>query len=176
VLDFELRTQDEVFRVFATALQIWEESEVWAQIKATLLSASTATSIRNIIGLGCGTMALPDGIPHFSYSSSFQHAFLLTTQQLLQEKCDHKIMCGVQDPAYTDRDTSVLKYREIKILKNPEAFLEIDDSSLVFACAPNVPVKQIVTDIARPAMLIWDRVDKEDLPGGVLLYGVLPIL
>ncbi|KAL4865410.1 hypothetical protein BDV12DRAFT_174676 [Aspergillus spectabilis] len=169
VLDFGLRSQDEVHRVFTTALQIWEESEVWAQIKATLSSTSAATNIRKIIGLGCGTMSLPDGIPHFSYGPAFQHALLLTTQRLLQEKCDDEIICGVQDPGYTDRDTPVLRSYGIKILQDPEGFLEIDDSSLVFACAPNVPVKQIVTDIARPAMLIWDRVDKEDLPGGVLL-------
>ncbi|KAL5344101.1 hypothetical protein BJX70DRAFT_393522 [Aspergillus crustosus] len=169
VLDFDLRSQDVVSHVFDTALRIWEESEAWAQVKTTILFSPAATKVRKIIGLGCGTMGLPDGIPHFSYGPAFQHAFLLTMKRLLQENCIGEIMCGVQDPMYSDKDRVALGVRGIVVLDDPKGFLEVDDTSLVFACAPDVPVKQIVADIARPAVLIWDRVEEEDLQRPVLL-------
>jgi len=29
---------------------------------------------------------------------------------------------------------------------------------VVFSCHPNIPVKQVVADIARPAAMIWNRI------------------
>lgn len=37
----------------------------------------------------------------------------------------------------------------------PKAFLDIDENSLVVSIGPNIPVKQIVADLARPAGMIY---------------------
>ncbi|KAL2869688.1 SRR1 family protein [Aspergillus lucknowensis] len=152
------KSLSEAERLFDTALRVWEESEVWGQIEATLVCVASTINIKKIVGFACGTMVFPEDTPYFSYNSAFQHAFLVTAQRLLQRRHANEVFCYVQDPAYTERDQSVLEAHGIKVVDDPEGFLEVDESSLVFSCAPNVPVKQIIADIARPAVIIWDRV------------------
>ncbi|KAL4861839.1 hypothetical protein BDV12DRAFT_203609 [Aspergillus spectabilis] len=107
----------------------------------------------------------PDDIPGASYNSIFQHAFLVTMQRHLQQETNGQIACSVQDPAYTDADRAVLDTYGIRVLDDPEGFLEVDDVSLVFSCSPSVPVKQIVVDVAKPAVVIWDRVENGNSRG-----------
>jgi hypothetical protein len=166
-----LRPIHDMHHVFNTALHLWEESDTWIQIKATLLSTQATTTVRKIVAFACGTMSHADDIPGASYNSIFQHAFLVTMQRLLQQKTSGQIACSVQDPAYTDGDRAVLDTHGIRVLDDPEGFLDVNDESLVFSCSPNVPVKQIVVDVARPAVVIWDRVGNENSSGYVLNPG-----
>jgi hypothetical protein len=101
--------------------------------------------------------------PRESCRSAAQYALLLTIQKLLQEadQIHSKIPCYAQDPVYTDPDKIVLKESGIEVVEDPRGSLEMDDDSIVFSCAPNVPVKQIVTDIARRVILIWCRVQED---------------
>ncbi|KAL4880599.1 hypothetical protein BJY04DRAFT_219071 [Aspergillus karnatakaensis] len=167
----DMRLVEEAFETFGVARQFWEQpSDKLARIKTTLVSACTATKVKKIIGLGCGTMSDPDDVPEDLDISFFQHAFLLVLMRLLEKAYGEKVSCGVQDPAYTATDCLLLETHKIGILDDPQGFLEIDDNSLVFASAPSVPVKQIVADIARPAILIWDRVKGEDFAGEALMF------
>ncbi|KAL3447221.1 hypothetical protein BJX65DRAFT_308281 [Aspergillus insuetus] len=159
------RPIEEMHHVLNTALHLWEESGTWIQIKATLLSTQAPSTVRKIVAFACGTMSHTDDIPGASYNSIFQHAILVTMQRLLQQKTGGQITCAVQDPAYIDGDRAVLDTHGIRVLDDPEGFLEVDDESLVFSCSPNVPVKQIVVDVARPAVVIWDGVDNENSGG-----------
>ncbi|KAL2858603.1 hypothetical protein BJY01DRAFT_201399 [Aspergillus pseudoustus] len=156
------RSIDDIHRVFKTALHIWEESDTWRQLKATFLTIRTLPNIRKIIAFACGTMSFADEVPGSSYNAIFQHAFLVSLQRLLQKQKDtsdqQRITCSVQDPAYTDGDRVVLATYGISILDDPEGFLVVNDESLVFSCAPDIPVKQIIVDIASLAIIIWDRV------------------
>lgn len=99
-----------------------------------------------------------------SHRSAFQHALLLTARDLLQQKntIPDEIVCYAQDPEYMRNDKSVLAESKIKVLNDPHAFLEIDDSSFVLSVSPNVPVRQIVADIARPAILVWNTVERKE--------------
>ncbi|KAL2809994.1 hypothetical protein BJX63DRAFT_403231 [Aspergillus granulosus] len=155
------RSINDIHHTLSTARHIWEESAVWAQIKTTFLSARAPTNITKIIGFACGTMSYPDEVPGSSYNSIFQHAFLVSIQHLLQDKSrsNEQIPCSVQDPAYADGDRAVLPAWGINVLDDPQGFLEINDDTLVFSSAPDIPVKQIVVDVARPAVIIWDRVE-----------------
>ncbi|KAE8391188.1 hypothetical protein BDV23DRAFT_153545 [Aspergillus alliaceus] len=105
--------------------------------------------------------------------STVQHALLQTLPRLLSGG-DQKITCFAQDPAYTEVDVEILQPPGFQILWDPRAFLEVDDSSIVFSCAAEVLVKQIVVDIARPAILIWDKV--RDGEGGEFIAGIVRIL
>ena len=57
----------------------------------------------------------------------------------------------------------VLEESGITVLDNPEAFLEVDKSTVVFSRAPDVLVREIVSYISQPAVMIWDN-SKEDWP------------
>jgi hypothetical protein len=72
------------------------------------------------------------------------------------------IKCYAQDPIYTPIDEQVLGEAGFDVVDDPKAFLEVDESSVVIAIAPDIPVRQIVADIARPAMMIWDKFSVTD--------------
>lgn len=79
-------------------------------------------------------------------------------------KVNHdRIACYAQDPAYTKIDRLVLEGSGIGILDDPQAFLEADESTVVFSCAADLPVKQIISDLARPAMMIWEKLSMDSL-------------
>lgn len=144
---------------FETSIPNWDASEPCNQLKSVLRSANLPSNIEKIIGFACGLVALYDR-GQSNASSAFQHALLLTVRDLIRDKTGKDIPCYVQDPANTDIDKSGLERLGIQVLDDPCGFLEVDDSSVVCSFAPNVPVKQIVMDIARPAVLVWDRVQK----------------
>ncbi|GIK01975.1 hypothetical protein Aspvir_006018 [Aspergillus viridinutans] len=146
-----------------TILRDWEGSEAWSGIKSTLSSLNLNTKIAKVIGMACGTFTPTLECPG-SRRSAVQHALLLTLTSFLQESNlgTGEVACYVQDPGYSKTDRLVLEKSDIKALEDPEGFLEMDDASLVFSCGPNICVKEIVADIARPSILIWCTVKEED--------------
>ncbi|PKX89884.1 uncharacterized protein P174DRAFT_425049 [Aspergillus novofumigatus IBT 16806] len=146
-----------------TTLRGWEGSEPWRDIKSTLSSLNLNTKIAKVIGMACGSFT-PTLERCGSRRSAVQHALLLTIKSFLQEYNlgTSEVACYVQDPGYSKTDRLVLEQSDIKVLEDPEGFLEMDDASLVFSCNPNICVKEIVADIARPSILIWCTVKEED--------------
>lgn len=41
------------------------------------------------------------------------------------------------------------------MIEDPHGWLEIDERSVVSSVAPNVPVKDIIAETSRPAVVIW---------------------
>ncbi len=97
--------------------------------------------------------------------SGYQHALLLTLKKIFELKAGNaaSIQCFAQDPVYTEDQASVLQACGIKVLDDPEGFIETDESTVLFSCSPNVPVKQIIADIAQPAVIIWNPVGDVDV-------------
>ncbi len=62
---------------------------------------------------------------------------------------------------YSEADEQVLRKLGITVLEDPRAFLELDDETVVLSFYPNFPVRQIIADIARPAVMIWRRIRPE---------------
>jgi hypothetical protein len=48
------------------------------------------------------------------------------------------------------------------VLDDPRAFLEVDETTILICIGSDIPVHQIVADIARPAIMIWDEPVDED--------------
>jgi len=95
--------------------------------------------------------------------SAVQHALILTLRNFFakdQHVAVDGIQCFAQDPLYEDPDREVLKESGVSVLDNPRAFLEVDETSVVFCLSAKTAVRQVVTDIARPALLIWNRVEE----------------
>jgi hypothetical protein len=85
-----------------------------------------------------------------------QHALLLTICECLFSN-ERRPLCYAQDPAYSEHDKQVLEAFGIKVLNDPTAFLEVNEASVVLSISPDIPVKQVITDISRPAVIIWGR-------------------
>ena len=63
------------------------------------------------------------------------------------------------DPIYRIEDKTVLAEAGFTVVDDPRGVLHVDDASVVISVSPDIPVRQIVADIARPAIVIWNRVE-----------------
>jgi hypothetical protein len=100
--------------------------------------------------------------------SVVQHAVILILRRFFamsQRVPQRDILCFAQDPQYEEADKIALAEVGVSVVDHPRGFLKVDDSSLVFAICPGVQVRQIVADIARPAVMIWHNVGEyEPIP------------
>lgn len=123
------------------------------------MSTTTSPVITKIVGFAFGSIALTHVEANYAYRPAFQHALLLTLKELFCEKLSTEdIACYVQDPLYTNCDRLLLGSYGISVLHDPNGVIEVDDSTLVVSCAPNIPIRQIVMDMAQPAIMIWCRI------------------
>ncbi|OTA93920.1 hypothetical protein M434DRAFT_11149 [Hypoxylon sp. CO27-5] len=101
------------------------------------------------------------------WEQSEHHAQLQRLLALVKLQSSIKKVIGFaldpfSDPYYQER--KVLETMGVTVLDDPWGFLEADESSIIISIAPDVPVRQIITDISRPAIIIWDKKWVHDRP------------
>lgn len=162
----------------------WQDSEVRARLEALFAGRAAVPLpeelvINKVVALACSSMAWDRERSRDSENSAEQHALVLGVAELLAERqrrqqqqqqqsgnvdegnTNDKMVCYAQEPAYHPLDKAVLSAAGVVVLDDPRAFLEVDETSVVVSVAPDIPVREIVADIARPAVLIWDCVTDE---------------
>ncbi|KAJ5761411.1 hypothetical protein N7533_003450 [Penicillium manginii] len=153
-----IKDRETVTKDFQEKFQAWEESETCAHFKSILSSEVSGHEINKIVGLACGSLALPN-----NEQATNQTAVLVSVRKWLKEReKKDDISCYIQDPMNTSVDREVLTDIGFEMIDDPRGWLEIDERSVVLSVAPNVPVKEIIADTARPAVVIWNRVPDED--------------
>lgn len=149
---------------FETGRREWEASDDCSRLCAAVERAPSLAGINKIVAFACSSMCYPS--VRLRNRSITQHAAILTLTDLLHSKkaagSETNVQCFAQDPAYTDIDKTVLQRTGIMVLDDPRGFCEVDDNSIVLSVCPNVPVRQIIIDIVRPAIMIWDKVLGEE--------------
>lgn len=152
------RSEQETRELLQEARGKWESGKEWERLKEKIQERKNFPKVNKIVAFACCTMAAGGTLKH-SMTFATQHAMILSLRHLFSERSNGEISCFAQDPAYTPIDVTVLGSSGITVLPNPKGFLEVDDSTIVISMAPNVPVRQIIADIARPAVLIWNAVE-----------------
>lgn len=157
---------EDVRETLAGVIEAWEAGACCKQLRASLQTAAWIPPVTKIIAFACGSVSHKT---HDCSRSLKQHAFALTIRDVLESRRRSsggagggEIRLCVQDPVYNEVDRAVLLEHGITVLDDPEGFLEVDDDSAVLSFSPNVPVKQIVADIARPAMIAWEAMVRQD--------------
>ncbi|KAH6621611.1 hypothetical protein B0J18DRAFT_458088 [Chaetomium sp. MPI-SDFR-AT-0129] len=74
--------------------------------------------------------------------------------QARQNDSQGRMNCFVQNPLYSESDERFLAAVGITVVPDPWGFLEIDDTTLVISLDPLLPVREIVSDIAMPAVFL----------------------
>jgi hypothetical protein len=156
---WRLPTQTEANRRFDDARIQWQRSHHFGAVQSTLKKhrGLIPSGIRKIVAFACGTMAHKEDIAE---SSKLQHALIIFIRDFLSARdgAQAEILCYAQDPAYSEIDQNILAGSNITIIDDPRGFLEVDETTVVISFSPDVPVRQIIADIARPALMIWDRI------------------
>jgi len=89
-----------------------------------------------------------------------QHCAALSLKTWAEGLCGKRVQCLAQDPVYNDLDKVFLPSVGISIVTDPKGFLEVDENTLVYSVGPNVPVREIIAEIAQPAVMVWDKVQE----------------
>lgn len=145
---------------FWMSCAIWNDSEDHRRLKIAILG-TTIFPVDTVFAFACGSMSSEN--KDRRRRCEMQHAFTWNLRNTLMGKLSKDIKCVVQDPAYTEADKRILRSIGLTVVEDPQGFLGVTDDSVVLSFCPNVPVRQIITDIARPAILAWDTVtDEED--------------
>ncbi|GKZ36417.1 hypothetical protein AbraIFM66950_007489 [Aspergillus brasiliensis] len=152
---------------FNAIFHTWTDSSIYKNMLATLRDylSHIQGPVTKIIAFGCNSLSSPDVDKVDRERSAYQHAFLLMLRRVLLEMAwtPTEIEILLQDPAYTKLDRKVLGDCEMTVLDSPKAFLLVDEETFVFSCEPDVPVRQIVMDLAKPVGMVWDAVVAENM-------------
>ncbi|KAK4033147.1 hypothetical protein C8A01DRAFT_40402 [Parachaetomium inaequale] len=161
---------EDIQNAFLAGVRAWEDSEDCQRLRSFFEKASLP-KITKIVAFACSSMEINFGNKDQRASSRnsrsiHQHALILTLRDIILGRGGNAekaadLQCFAQDPVYCDVDEQVLKAAGITVLRDPRGFLEVDDESVVLSFSPDIPVRQIVADIARPAVLVWNHVKSE---------------
>jgi hypothetical protein len=84
-----------------------------------------------------------------------QHAVLDGLRDIFEQINGEKVRVLLQDPAYDALEKTVLGKLGMEIVNDPDGFLETDENTLIMAINSYVPVKEILADYTKPAVIIW---------------------
>lgn len=90
-----------------------------------------------------------------------QHAAMLTMAKTLEEQNGNKVKCYAQDPANNGVGDKFLESIGITPLRDPKGFLEVDAETLFISASPDQPIRQVIADLEKPAVILWKSVEKE---------------
>ncbi|KAM0667625.1 hypothetical protein ACQRIU_003490 [Beauveria bassiana] len=113
--------------------------------------------IRNIVALACGRPKTMMTTSMAGRRSVTQHALMLALRDVLGG--GGGVACVAQDAGYyTVIDKTVLEGERVAVVDDPRGYLQVGDETVVVAVWPgNVPVWDVVCDVARPAVLVWHQ-------------------
>lgn len=147
---------EDLCRAFQDVEQKLRASEYQERLQVALNTLNVPFVLDKIVALALGPLILG---PQVCDSGMIQHALASVLHSSLLQRGILSVTSKryVQDPAYTQKDRDVLRPEGFTILDDPQAFLVLDESSIIVSINPDIPVKQIVADICRPGIIIWDK-------------------
>ncbi|EFY90504.1 hypothetical protein MAC_03498 [Metarhizium acridum CQMa 102] len=158
-------SQDDARCAFDKCFDLWEQGEEWADLKERIrphLSRLPVT-IDKIIGFGLGVLTTETRCNvdnEWVKRCSEQHALMLTLAKMFREHTGNSVKCFAQDPAYSNTCKDILGKRGVDIVHGDTGFLLVDENSIVLSFSPNVPVRQVIADLTRPAMMVCNLISK----------------
>lgn len=149
----------------------WQRSRTCKELLVVLQTIQCPANATKMICFGLGSLdgsenwetladrADSDGLP--LRAAMTQHCAALTMAAAFGAQIGKpplKVMA--QDPAYSPGQIALLNEVGIEVIPGIGAlgFTLVEEDTIVFSCHPDVPVKQIIADIAKPAGMIWDAV------------------
>lgn len=147
---------EELLEAFRDIGRKWRTSHYYQQLQAALAKVNPPFVLDKIIGVALGPLTLGTRLNH---DSVLQHTLLSAIHSNFIEHNVLSVPCKryVQDPIYSQQHRDALFLAEFTVLEDPQAFLALDNSSVLLSINADIPVKQIVADICCPGVIIWDK-------------------
>lgn len=158
VPDTSIRPVSETRAVLQQEKAKWDASAACRELIATLQGMADANRLPHVDKVVAFACYRPSVVERAERVAT-EHALVLSIRDFFtRHSPTTTVRCYTQDPIYEDIDREVLEELGMIVLDHPRGFLEVDESTAVFSLAPGIAIRQIVADIARPALMIWDRV------------------
>jgi SRR1 len=158
----------ELIKLYEDQEAQWLQSHDYKLIEQHLLKAMP-TCPTKIVGIGLGSpLHRKENLDNILC----QHAGIkVIAEWFRKQHPEQQITSYCQDPDYHQVDLGLLDHLKIKHVKNPHAFLETDENSIVISISPDCPTKQIIADDKRfwPLAIICDSVRTEEQEIGYYL-------
>ncbi|KAK5626296.1 hypothetical protein RRF57_002011 [Xylaria bambusicola] len=139
----------------------WEATSEYKMLQTLVASNPEFSRARKIFGIALGSMRATTEINR--QNSTAQYCLLQSMGELIAKAAQsNEICCFAQDPDLSPPVIEALSNIGIQTIDDPQAFLDLDDTSVVITSAPNIPVMQIVTDLARPVAIMWHPPSEND--------------
>ncbi|KAI1453900.1 hypothetical protein F4805DRAFT_352954 [Annulohypoxylon moriforme] len=154
-----MSSTDDLRLAFQEVERQWRTSEYHERLQAALTMLETPLVLDKVVALALGHIVAGS---HINDRSIIQHALVSSLHSTLRRR---GILTAaskryVQEPGYTQKDRDVLSSEGFTILNDPQAFITLDESSILVSICPDPPVEDIVVDICRPGIILWDDVRK----------------
>ncbi|OTA96504.1 hypothetical protein M434DRAFT_27641 [Hypoxylon sp. CO27-5] len=146
----------EDFTTYQAIERQWKTSQHYEQLQEILATIEVPFIPTKVIALALGPLTLMSQVCE---RSVLQHALVSVLHSTLVQRGILSVSSQqyVQDPAYTQRDRDTIHSAGLAVLDDPQALLELDESSVLICICPGIPIEDIVADICRPSIIIWDR-------------------
>ncbi|KAI0811349.1 hypothetical protein GGR55DRAFT_96689 [Xylaria sp. FL0064] len=153
-------TDENLGKFFDATQETWATSRARYLIEELLSGYELPPTINKIVCFGLG-----NGVCRRDYDACSQYAAALTIRAYLENRLGHEVQLLTQDPEYTRTSRDILGNAGFNIvgMNGLDRFLEVDDNSLVLSIYPGVCVKEILAELARPAIIIDLPSNPEDL-------------
>lgn len=162
-------TLDNCRSLFEARKQLWNKSITCVAFKSQFQQLLDKRRVTKVICFGLGDMGPTewtmrnksdpdnqDGDTEDIQASLTQHAMALTMAEAIYQNTGVTVQLKAQDPVYTEQTKKILGESGFEVVGEFGAggFAEVDDESVVFTAFISAPVREILADFARPALVI----------------------
>ncbi|KAJ3565141.1 hypothetical protein NPX13_g7605 [Xylaria arbuscula] len=154
---------DQAREAFRTTLEDFKGSLEASAIISLVKKELRGRNIDKVIAFGLG----PIGIAHPSLPrySLYEHAAVIVLAEAVRKVTSaSSVTVMVQEPAYTDVCKEVLGEFGFEVIEGygAKGFALVDDHSVVLTHHPSFPFRQIIADLARPALICMQKSVSKD--------------
>ena len=155
---------EKITKRFEKSFERWKASQTRRRLETMLKSAfdrGVVPPLHKIMGIGLSSF-IRGG--HFNERSACQHSMMSTLRDFFAGgEGRGGPLCLIQDPLYEKSDQIIFGKMRLRVVRGPQCFLEMDYQSIVVldSSSSGIPIQDIIVDIARPAMMIWDDAGAE---------------
>ncbi|KAI1745626.1 hypothetical protein F4680DRAFT_465533 [Xylaria scruposa] len=145
------RDEDEARALFAEITQKFNESDEATAITSLIHTHLSGCTVDKVIAFGLGKLGQPGRPQPFH-----EHAAALVVRKAVQDVSSApQVSLLASDPAYTSVCKKILQESDFDIIEGfgAKGFALVDDNTVVLAHHPAFPLREILADIARPALI-----------------------
>lgn len=165
--DPQARPLEECLQAFDDLMAAWRKSDSFKHLFKVFSTLSIPSNIDKIICFGLGSVTAYSNLPTYrarpveelvtgTGPRGVHHHLAILLASILQERFGSRVQLYAQDPGYYDTDVEVLTRNGFRIVGQygAEGYAMIDERTLVFSWFCEVNTREVIADLARPAVII----------------------